>query len=56
MPLNGSAIELKNGSVGAGASGSGRWKEQQDSPENLEMHDHDQYSSHPTKGTCALAT
>ena len=53
MPLSGSAIELKNG---AAASGSGRWKEQQDSPGNLEMHDHYQYSSHPTQGTCALAT
>ena len=49
MPLRGSAIELKNG---AAASGSERWEEQQGSPGDFEMHD--QHSSHPTQGTCAL--
>ena len=46
MPLNGSATELKNGAA------DGRWEEQQGSPGDFEMHD--QHSSHPTQGTCAL--
>ena len=52
MPLNGCATELKNGAVGAAASGSGRWKEQQGSPGDLPMHD--QHSSQPKQGTFAL--
>ena len=52
MALNGIASELKNGAVGAVASGSGRWKEQQDSPGVLPMHY--QHSSQPKQGTFAL--
>ena len=44
-----SVTELENGAT---ASGSGRWKEQQESPGNLETHD--QHSSHPKQGNVTL--